>query len=264
MTPPPFTVVTFNVRVDAGARTPAERWTERRPLVQAALRHLAPDLLGTQEGLAHQVADLATDLPGHHWVGVGRDGGAAGEFMALFYRAERFERRDSGDFWLSDTPDRPSHTWGNQLNRMATWARLADRATGRELVVLNTHWDHQSVPARERSADLLRARVAAWPADLPLVLMGDFNVEAGFDPVYERLLGAGLLTDTWPTATRRLGDPALNSFHGFAPPRRAGRRIDWILTRGPLRCEVAEVYDDTHDGRTASDHFPVVAQLSYR
>ena len=39
-------------------------------------------------------------------------GGAnIGEHAAIFYRHARFERLANGDFWLSETPERPSMGW---------------------------------------------------------------------------------------------------------------------------------------------------------
>ncbi len=40
-------------------------------------------------------------------------------------------------------------------------------------------------------------------------------------------------------------------------------RIDWILYRGPLRATDAAVDTRTFNGRTASDHYPVIAVLEW-
>jgi hypothetical protein len=34
---------------------------------------------------------MVADLPAFQWIGVGRDGGSRGEFMAVFYRTARLE-----------------------------------------------------------------------------------------------------------------------------------------------------------------------------
>ena len=264
MSDPSLTVATFNLRVDAGAPEPALAWTVRCPLVSASIRRFAPDVLGTQEGLFSQLQDLRRHLPEYRFVGQGREGGREGEFAAIFYRADRFTPTEEGNFWLSDTPETPgSSTWGNRYKRMATWARFADREHKLELIVLNTHWDHEVPAAREKSADLIRARMARWPATMPAVAMGDFNAVAGADPSHARMVQDGFFQDTWNSAAQRLGDATLDTFHDFQPPRREGRRIDWILTRGPLRTASVEIINDAGGGRQASDHFPVVARLNY-
>ncbi|MBC8326261.1 MAG: hypothetical protein H8E27_11620 [Verrucomicrobia subdivision 3 bacterium] len=39
-------------------------------------------------------------------IGIGREGGQRGEFMAIFYRHARFEPLETNHFWLSDTPEK--------------------------------------------------------------------------------------------------------------------------------------------------------------
>lgn len=259
----PFTVATYNVRVDAGARTPMLTWAARRTKVAAVIRLAAPDLLGTQEALGAQVRDLADALPSHRWVGMGRDGGGLGEHMALFYRPERLTLIESAHFWLSDLPDHPSANWGNRYPRMVTWARFRESISGRECVVANTHFDHESEAARTKSADLLRRFGARWPDNLPVIVTGDFNADAGRSTTHAQLTGDGFFRDTWEVATERRGDVVLDTFNDFQAPRREGRRIDWILLRGPVRANTIEIVNDTDDGCHPSDHFPVVARLAF-
>lgn len=264
MTDTHLTVATFNLRVDAGARAPSQAWPVRRPLVGESIRHFDPDILGTQEGLISQLMDLRRDLPEYCFVGQGREGGSQGEFVAIFYRADRFAPLEEGHFWLSDTPDLAgTSTWGNRYKRMATWVRFSDRLWEREIIVLNTHWDHEVPAAREKSAGLIRERVGHWPAEVPVVVMGDFNAIAGQDRAHDLMVQDGFFQDTWTTAVKRSGDPLLDTFHDFQPHRRAGRRIDWILTRGPLHPHGVEIVSWQGGGLYPSDHFPVVARLNY-
>jgi endonuclease/exonuclease/phosphatase family metal-dependent hydrolase len=62
-------------------------------------------------------------------------------------------------------------TLGNRFPRVATWARFRERETGDTFYVFNTHWDHESQPARERSAALRLQRIAdrSVPGDLAVV-----------------------------------------------------------------------------------------------
>ena len=81
--------------------------------------------------------------------------------MAIFYRPIRFEPLEFDHFWLSDTPATiGSRSWGNNIPRMVTWVRFLDRLTEREFYFINTHFDHESQPAREQSAELLLERLA--------------------------------------------------------------------------------------------------------
>ena len=70
--------------------------------------------------------DLKNAMPGYDYIGVGRDDGKqAGEHSAIFYRKEKFEVLDHGDFWLSTITDRPNKGWDAVLPRICTWALLS-------------------------------------------------------------------------------------------------------------------------------------------
>ena len=253
-------VMTYNLRY--ASATPPNAWPQRRPLMCEVITNIAPDLIGTQEGLHAQLMDLASDLLDYDWVGVGRDDGQVkGEFMAVFYRKTRLEPLATNHFWLSDTPEIPgSTTWGNSNRRMVTWLKFRDRLTGEEFFLFNTHFDHQVQLAREKSAELVRQRVTQLETKLPVLLIGDFNAAAGANKAYEILTNGNFFADAWTTATTRTGD-GIGTFNDFKPGLRPGPRIDWILTRGAITAERAETVTFSRAGQFPSDHFPVVARL---
>jgi endonuclease/exonuclease/phosphatase family metal-dependent hydrolase len=94
---------------------------------------------------------------------------------------------------------------------------------------------------------------------LPVLLVGDFNAAAGENKVYDRLVGEKAFADTWVTAKRR-GEP-VGTFHNYKGPKKGGRRIDWILSRGAVTALSTEVVTFSQDGQYPSDHFPVVARV---
>lgn len=254
-------LMTFNLRY--ASATGPNRWALRRPLVAGLLRERLPDVVGTQEGLHGQLKDLASDMPEMAWIGLGRDGGSRGEFMAVFYRRERLEPLEFDHFWLSDTPEViGSATWGNTNRRMVTWVLFEDRVTGRRFQFWNTHLDHEVEEARRKAAALVVARMARVPDGMPLVLAGDFNAVSGASRAYEILTGEGGLRDTWRDAATR-GEADANSFNGFGALERKGQRIDWILYRGRARVPAAEVVTTRPGGQWPSDHCPVTARLEW-
>jgi len=253
-------VMTVNLRY--ASPTPPNSWPERRPVMSRCIRKFAPDIIGTQEGLYGQLKDISTDLADYTWIGLGRDGGSRGEFMAVFYRSERLEPMAFDHFWLSDTPEVVgSTTWGNSNRRMVTWVRFRDRSTGREFYFWNTHLDHQIELARQKGAALIVERVRRLQTDLPVLLAGDFNCAAGQSRSYEILLKEGGFADTWSLALLHVNEK-LNTFHGFQAPMEAGVRIDWILARGAVSVEKTEIVTCSENGQRPSDHFPVVAWLT--
>lgn len=252
-------VMTYNVRY--ASEQPGEAWSERRPWLAQCIRAAGPDVIGTQEGLYRQIGDMAADLPEMAWIGLGRQGGSHDEFVAIFYRTARLEVLEYDHFWLSDTPELiGSMTWGNQYRRMVTWVRFRDRVTQREFYLWNTHFDHQVQVAREKSAALIRERVARLDPALPVILLGDFNADGATNSVHAALVGDGFFRDTWDTAASRRGGlrGTFNAFGAFPPGH---GRIDWILTRGAMQVQELDVVEFAMGGRFPSDHFPVVVRL---
>ncbi|MBI2826861.1 MAG: endonuclease/exonuclease/phosphatase family protein [Planctomycetia bacterium] len=253
--------MTFNLRY--ASDRPPNAWHQRRPVTRALLEEVRPDIVGTQEGLYQQVKDIESDLADYAWIGLGRDGGSRGEFMAVYYRRDRFEPLAFDHFWLSDTPERiGSSTWGNSNRRMVTWVRFRDRRANHEFYFFNTHFDHQVQEAREKSAALLLKRVAQLATPLPVIVVGDFNAAAEANPAYDTLVGADGFADTWKTADKH--GEAIGTFHNYAGPKPDGQRIDWILTRGPVRALSTSVVTFAQEGQYPSDHFPVVATLAWQ
>jgi endonuclease/exonuclease/phosphatase family metal-dependent hydrolase len=251
-------VMTYNLRY--ASDSPPNSWGERLPVAVAMLGETAPDVIGTQEGLYRQVKDLDAALADYDWIGVGRNGGSRSEFMAVFFRRERLEPLEFDHFWLSDTPDVVgSTTWGNSNIRMVTWVRFRDRQTDREFYALNTHFDHETPKARQKSAELIVQRVAKLDQSLPVILLGDFNARADNSAVYDTLVADTAFSDTWHTADQH-GD-AIDTFHSYRTVGNNGRRIDWILSRGPVHALSTEVVTFSRDGQYPSDHFPVMADV---
>lgn len=56
-----LTIMTFNLRY--ASDQPPNAWPQRRPVVAESLRVVQADIIGTQEGLPDQIADIAHDHP---------------------------------------------------------------------------------------------------------------------------------------------------------------------------------------------------------
>ena len=180
----PVNVMTFNVRYD-NPDDSLNNWAYRKDRVAKAIRFYDADIVGTQEVLHNQLVDLQQRLPEYESIGVGReDGKEAGEYSALWYRKDRFTAKDSGWFWLSETPEvAGSKGWDGACERIATWAILQDKLTGKECFVLNTHLDHVGVAARREGVKLVLDKVQELGGDLPVIVTGDFNAEPESDVI---------------------------------------------------------------------------------
>lgn len=255
----PIKIMTFNVRYGTANDGP-NHWDKRRDILVDAIKSCDPDILGTQECLEIQAEYIAQQLPGYRWFGVGREISCGGEHMAVFYKHDVLAPIESGNFWLSETPDVVgSISWDSACRRMVTWAKFLHLESKLSFYFFNTHLDHKSEPARQGGAKVLRERIGKVAGDTPLILTGDFNSVAGNSEAYTILTGAGLV-DSWTAAIERAGPTT--TWSGFnAPEKGADRRIDWILVRGPIAIQACETVTFNRDGRYPSDHFPVFARL---
>lgn len=254
----PIALLTYNIRYD----NPADgdnAWPKRRDFLANQIRFHAPDIFGIQEGLKNQVDYLQAQLPAYTYVGVGRDDGkTAGEYSALFFRADRFRALESGTFWLSPTPDTVSKGWDAALPRICTWALLKDTASGRKFWVFNTHFDHIGQQARRESAALILEKIHQKnTAHLPVVLMGDFNSGPNSAPV--RLVTQDLRDAHIHSQEPVFGPPG--TFNGFRFNEPVELCIDYIFVSPDLTVRKYAVLSDSRDCRYPSDHLPVFVLL---
>jgi endonuclease/exonuclease/phosphatase family metal-dependent hydrolase len=262
-------ITTSNIRFDS-PDDGVNVWPERKALLFHVLKAQAFDSAGLQEALAGQLADFAQAMPEYGQVGVGRnDGKTKGEYSAILYSREHYEVISSGTFWFSETPEVPgSKTWGNTLPRICTWARLRHLDSGRTYYHYNVHLDSESQPSREKSAQLLAARIAARAEQGdPVILTGDFNAEP--DNVAVRYLLGSQDIDATPTpfkvedAWLRLhpDNPLATTSHKFKGGTTGGDHIDYVMFGAGVTAASVSI-DTTHaDAVYPSDHYPVSAVL---
>ncbi|MCK5701688.1 MAG: endonuclease/exonuclease/phosphatase family protein [Cyclobacteriaceae bacterium] len=260
-----LTVATFNLRysIEKNHKSDSvkgEDWARRGPVAASLVRFHEFEIFGTQEGLLHQLEDLSSWLPGYKYVGVGReDGKKAGEYTAVFYKTERFKVLNHGDFWLSETPEKPSMGWdGTCCHRMCTWVHFEDCESGNSFYFFNTHFDHQAVIARKESSKLILQKIDDIAGDNPVIFMGDLNGDHESE-WYKSLETSKKLQDTFNQAE----DPyAVNgSFNGFGRRTESKSIIDHVFVTKHFKTEKWGILTDTYHGKFPSDHFPVMVEL---
>lgn len=257
-------VMSFNIRYGT-AKDGDNHWNLRKGLVFDVIRDKAPDVIGLQEALRFQIDEIRKALPVYGEIGEGREGGEKGEYSSILYNLNRFELSDSGTFWLSDTPERPSNHWGNTCIRVCTWARLVDKKTKQGFYMFNTHLDHESQKARELGSRLIAQRIKARKQNEPFVLTGDFN--ASEDNPAILFLKRGDPTDTekpllMVDTFRQLhpDEKVVGTFHSFKGTR-TNAKIDYIFVLPGTEVISAEIIHSPEGKPCPSDHFPVTAKL---
>lgn len=258
----PLNVMSFNIRYDNPDDGP-QNWHHRKENIVRMINFYNLDIIGMQEVLVSQLNYLKDNLKGYQAVGVGReDGKEKGEFSPVMYRRERFKETKSGTFWLSETPEKVSKGWDAALERIATWVILQDKATGKEFIFMNTHFDHRGKQARIESAILLKAKASELAKGLQLILTGDFNLPPESEGIQTIIKpdGKNTLVNSSSVATYSYGPNWTST--GFADrPFDERRVIDYIFLKNIEKVNRYAVITEKLNDLQLSDHCPVFVQL---
>ncbi len=250
----------FNIRFD-NPRDEGNLWKDRAPHVIHLIQFHQIGLLGTQEGLSHQIEEMSKGL-GYEYLGVGRDDGAKkGEYTAILFNPKLYKLEDSGTFWLSPTPDTPSKGWDASLNRICTWGKFKDK-DGKRFFVFNIHYDHIGQQAREESSKLVAAKAKEInKSNLPAIWMGDFNVTPD-NAAYHTIVS----NPAWKDARLISKIPAYGpagTFTGFDWEKMPDNIIDHIFVSGKIDVLRHGILTDNYGKKYPSDHFPVLVEVKF-
>ena len=257
-------VMTFNVRYD-NPEDGENNWHKRKNEVFAMLKDQNCDLIGTQEVLANQLADFNAVMTDYDYVGIGREDGIdRGEFSAIFFKKDRFNVLDKGNFMLSETPDVfGSKGWDGACERIASWALLQDKATKKEVFFINTHLDHVGVQARREGVNLLQDKAFELAKGAQIILTGDFNAEPESDVILNVVNPnkEHYLIDSRSSAVEATGTPW--TFHDFDRLPVAEREyIDYIFLSPSIEVSKYAVLPMKFNGKLVSDHSPLIEEIS--
>jgi endonuclease/exonuclease/phosphatase family metal-dependent hydrolase len=256
-----LSILTYNLRYDTESDG-ENQWSNRKDFLVSQLNFYQPDVFGTQEGLLHQLHDIREGLADYKFIGKGRDqGGDEGEFSAIFYNLYTLNLLSENTFWLSETPEVPSKGWDAAIKRVCTHALFETRSDGKKFYVFNTHLDHMGEEARKQSVLLLLRKISEINSTgLPVVLMGDFNLEPDHGSIVKL---SAEMEDVHLTAGPSVFGPK-GTFNEFDVSLPATRRIDYLfLSPQDFKVLRYAILTATREGRFPSDHFPVYAELKF-
>lgn len=255
-------VATYNMRNDNNSEdsTNGNGWKQRYPVITALIRFHDFDIFGTQECLYHQIMDISKELPEYNFYGIGRDDGKqAGEHSEIFFKRDKFQLLNHGDFWLSQTPGKPSLGWdATCCNRICSWVYLKDKQSRKKFYVFNAHYDYQKDLARNESSKLILKEIKKIAGSQPVIFTGDLN-GGNETEWYKTVANSGFLKDTYKEAK----NPYVfnGSFNDFGAEIKSDDIIDHIFISKQFSVRKWGILSDTYHGKYPSDHFPVMAEL---
>ena len=291
-------VGSYNIRYkNANDSLQGNVWTKRCQVICDQVNFMAPDIFGAQEVLYGQLQDMKRALDGYDYIGVGRDDGKrAGEHEAIFYKKDKIKLLDHGDFWLSETPEKPGLGWDAVCIRICTWGKFVVKGQEQRhglfnrrkkddhkvFYFFNLHMDHVGVVARREAAKLVVARIREIAKGAPVILTGDFNVDQT-NEIYTIFTKSGLLQDSFDSARIRFAENG--TFNAFKTEYYTTSRIDHVFVSPEMKVESygvltnsywtpdetdetlksldapQEISFDNYIRRNPSDHSPVFVKV---
>ena len=250
--------ISYNIR-NSRADDADNAWDLRKPATKQMLEIEQPTVFGLQEAYPEQLTYIDDNFPQFSRVGVGRDDGKEeGEFMALYFRNDLYDLLDSGNFWLSETPDVPGLGWDAACTRIVTWAYLKDKETEKSFYAFNTHLDHVGKVARKQSILLIVDKIKEIVADaeVPVFLSGDFNSDVSwpiFDPLKAEMSDSRtfLPEEQWSETYNAWG----HEYDGT-------RVIDYIFYKNAEVTDFRTLNGD-YGKPYISDHYPIMATFTF-
>ena len=277
-------VGSYNIRYkNANDSLNGNVWSKRCQVICNQVNFMAPDIFGAQEVLYGQLQDFKKGLDGYDYIGIGRDDGErAGEHEAIFYKTDKVKLLDHGDFWLSETPEKPGLGWDAVCIRICTWGKFSMDET--VFYYFNLHMDHVGVVARREAAKLVVSKIREIAQGAPVILTGDFNVDQT-NEIYTIFTQSGMLKDTYDAARIRFAENG--TFNAFKTEYYTTSRIDHVFVSPALNVEAygvltnsywtpdeldetlkssdapQEITFDNYVRGNPSDHYPVFVKVRF-
>lgn len=264
-------VMTYNMLYNAKnaeAKLPIKhRWEYRKERLFEYLAYANADIIGSQELQEDQVHDVMRFLgPSYDYYGLKtRQNEGRSDINAIFFKKNRFKLLDAQTVFYIDP----------QGENAFTCCYLKDLLQNKTIIVLNTKlsWGVSWTTMKRRAAEAgqLRDFASLLPAGMPIFLLGDFNTISLFDGGnIEKTITSGHLQDARKLALYGCFGPdcsVTNSnilFTPFTGPELSGVILDHIFLNDTV--DVLSYGIDTArvNGEYASDHFPVIADLSLK
>ncbi len=256
-------LMSFNVRNLHGDDGTVNSWNRRKRRAVRVMNSMGPDLIGMQEGYEVQIQYFLNQLSNYSSIGISRLGNTSDEYSNILYRSDKFDVMESGQFWLSETPDVPGSLFScdPRYPRIVTWAKFRAKSEQRAVFYyFNTHFSLND-DAKVKSANLIVERISKYVSnmDCPVFIGGDFNCNETSD-AYRILCHSGF-HDTWNQLGKSFTNDA-TCHHWTGRRDIAGEHIDWIFYINSSMINSLEINDYNESGLYPSDHFPLQLDVS--
>ena len=247
-------IMSSNVRTWSPTDIAKKSWFYRADLIVKNIESVKPDILCFQEVTSMHYGYLTECLKGYDNVIQYRDKSPFSEGCPVFYSTSRFDLKDKGSFWLSETPEVMSKDWNSACYRICSYVILTDKQSKKDLVVFNTHLDHISDEARINGIAVVLDKIKQF-GGLPSIITGDFNAEED-SQTYKSA------TENFLDAKYQLENPMKGATYQGYGKELDRENIDYfMISKTGISVEDYKIVDTTYDGVYPSDHFPIMMKF---
>lgn len=247
-------MMSYNLRCISPTDWGKKAWFYRADLVIDDIENEKPGIIGFQESTKWHYKYLVDTLKGYDSVIQYRDEAFNSEGCPIFYNTALYELVDKGSFWLSETPEVMSKSWGAQYNRVCSYVILTDKASGEDFVVFNTHLSHVSDEARINGIGVVLDKISEF-GSLPAVIMGDFNALEGsvtYNNVTENFIDAQKVAEKTSDS---------HTYQNWGNPEKFQRIDYFMVSKTGFKINSYNVLSGIHDGVYSSDHCPITLEV---
>ena len=151
-------VMSYNIRLGS-ADDGENHWNIRKDKLKDLINYYEADFIGMQEAQKPQIEYLLENNSLYGFLGKPRDEGENSEFSCIFYLKNKYKVLQQDTFWLSETPEKSTKSWDAAYPRIVTYGLFENIKTKKKIWVLNTHFDHVGVVARQKSAEIILKKI---------------------------------------------------------------------------------------------------------
>lgn len=267
-----------------------KHWSQRGSYVVKVMTDYDFDIVGMQEVTGanggsclnpetgrSQLEDLKAWMPDYsflEWERSGNNNAKDYSYNVIAYKTDRYECLQSGCFWISPSPDTPGPGWDpnpeyNGIWRTCGWAKMKVRSSGEIFFFAVTHCNYGASLDGINGSEVVSKRLGLIAGDMPVVLVGDFNMRRADHPEAYRGY-ASYFYDAALTAKENYCLPQSNpsttvtgqNWYPVTSSLMSGSEFDFCFYRNmevKSRHIITEFY-----GRSVnpSDHFPLLMRCT--
>ena len=170
---------------------------------------------------------------------------------------------------MSETPNKAVSGWDACLPRIATWVLASEKASGKSILVMNLHLDHEGPISRKKSIELVEALIGQKEIEHTIdaiIITGDFNAEND-EKWYQSLLEKNYQDIRMQDGVRHEGPRGSFASNGFDPklPFNAYKKIDYMWFKD--KKDAFNLLNTNHliySPFMISDHLPVIGTFDLK